>query len=201
MRLHAHQVGGLTLVFEQSPGMLPGPRHRGMWMLFICSLTGNKEVGKRLVVLWIRPAPTRFPTNSLYAPVDSTPWFPQLYVWWPWGEFPLCGMVIVRTGALPIFPQLPLPSFHPLTRTNQSMQFHRVTIRARARLTIMVVIFEMAINSWLSLCFINLWLTVSMAAGSIVCYYSSISGFDVGRWRQYPLQMGLLSISQWTAIP
>ncbi len=35
-------------------------------------LTGNKEGCNGLMVLRVRPKPTRFPINSLYTPLDNT---------------------------------------------------------------------------------------------------------------------------------
>ncbi len=53
------------------PWMLPGPRHRGRYLL--APLTGKKEGSKSLVVIRVKPSPTQFPTNSLYTPIDNTP--------------------------------------------------------------------------------------------------------------------------------
>ncbi len=39
----------------------------------LAPLTRNKEGSMWLMVLRVRPTPTRFPTNILYSPVDSTP--------------------------------------------------------------------------------------------------------------------------------
>ncbi len=36
-------------------------------------LTGNKERSNGLMVLRVKPTPTRFPTNSLYTPMENTP--------------------------------------------------------------------------------------------------------------------------------
>ncbi len=57
------------------PRMLPGPRHRcslpcGRYLL--APLTGDKEGSRSLMVLRVKPTPTRFPTNSLYTPMDNT---------------------------------------------------------------------------------------------------------------------------------
>ncbi len=53
------------------PWMLPGPRHSGRYLL--APLTGKKEGSKSLVVIRVKPTPTRFQTNSLYTPIDNTP--------------------------------------------------------------------------------------------------------------------------------
>ncbi len=44
-------------------------------------LTGNKEGSNGLMVLRVMATPTRFQTNSLYTPMDSTPLhsIPSLY--------------------------------------------------------------------------------------------------------------------------
>ncbi len=51
-----------------------GPLPCGCYLL--ASFTGNKEESKGLMVLRVKPTPTRLPTNSLYTPVDSTPLYP-----------------------------------------------------------------------------------------------------------------------------
>ncbi len=57
--------------------MLPGQSHRGSLIpcgrYLLASLTGTKEGSKGLMVLRVRPTPTRFPTNSLYIPMDNIP--------------------------------------------------------------------------------------------------------------------------------
>ncbi len=50
--------------------MLPGPRH---YQADVAHLTGEKERSKSLMLLRVKPTPTRFPTNSLYTPMDNTP--------------------------------------------------------------------------------------------------------------------------------
>ncbi len=65
--------------------MLPGPRHRGLTTLFTCPLNGNEEGSKCLMVLRVKPTPTRFPTNSLYTPMDNTPLHTISNVCHPWG--------------------------------------------------------------------------------------------------------------------
>ncbi len=54
----------------------------------IIYLTGNKEGSKSLMLLRVKPTPTRFPTNSLYTPVDNTPLHSISYVCHPWGSCP-----------------------------------------------------------------------------------------------------------------
>ncbi len=46
-------------------GSLPCGRH------LLATLNGNKEGSRCLMVLRVKPTPTRFPTNSLYTPVDK----------------------------------------------------------------------------------------------------------------------------------
>ncbi len=56
--------------------MLPSPRHGGTLTCghyLLAPLTGNKEGSKGLMVLRFKPTPGRFPTNSLYTPMDNTP--------------------------------------------------------------------------------------------------------------------------------
>ncbi len=56
--------------------MLSGPRHRGSLPSgrdLFAPLTGDKEGNKGLMVPRVKPTPTRFPTNSLYTPMDDTP--------------------------------------------------------------------------------------------------------------------------------
>ncbi len=46
---------------------------QGTYYHLFAPLTGNKEGSKRLMVLRVKPKPTRFPTNGLYTPIDNTP--------------------------------------------------------------------------------------------------------------------------------
>ncbi len=64
--------------------MLPGPRHRGS---LPCGryLLGNKEGSKGLMVLLVKPTPTRFLTDSLYTPMDNTPLHSIRSACHPWG--------------------------------------------------------------------------------------------------------------------
>ncbi len=75
-------VGVLTVVYpcrsdfpsRMKPWMLPGPCHRGpCGRCLLAPLTGNKQECKGPMVLRIKPSPTRFPTNSLYTPMDNAP--------------------------------------------------------------------------------------------------------------------------------
>ncbi len=50
----------------------PQGDHYSHATLSLASLTGNKEGSKGLMVLRVKPTPTRFPTNVLYTPVDNT---------------------------------------------------------------------------------------------------------------------------------
>ncbi len=96
------------LVFEQWPilvGMIfhPGrshgccPVHAAEGSLpcgryLIAPLTGNKEGSKCLLVLRVKPTPTRFPTNSLYTPMDNTPMHSISSVCHPWGRLLLTSL-------------------------------------------------------------------------------------------------------------
>ncbi len=58
------------------PWMLPGPHDRGLTTtrtLLSCSLYWEQKGSKCLMVLRVKPTPTRFPTNSLYTPMDNIP--------------------------------------------------------------------------------------------------------------------------------
>ncbi len=48
--------------------------------------TGNKEGSKFLMVLRVKPTPTRFPTNSLYTAMDNTYLHSISSVCHPWGS-------------------------------------------------------------------------------------------------------------------
>ncbi len=39
----------------------------------LAPLNGNKEGSMSLMLLRVKPTPTRFPTNILYTPMDNTP--------------------------------------------------------------------------------------------------------------------------------
>ncbi len=85
------------MVFEQHPILVgrifhPGQSHGccpvratggslpcGRYIL--APLTGNKEGSMGLMVLQVKPTPTRFPTNSLNTPMDNTPFYSV-----PWGR-------------------------------------------------------------------------------------------------------------------
>ncbi len=45
----------------------------------LASFVGNKEGNKGLMVLWVKPTPTRFPTNSLYSPMDNAHSLPEFH--------------------------------------------------------------------------------------------------------------------------
>ncbi len=51
--------------------MSPGLRHRGLTTMRAL-FTGNNEGSRGPVVLRVKPIPTRFPTNSLFTPMDNT---------------------------------------------------------------------------------------------------------------------------------
>ncbi len=53
---------------------------------FLGSLTGNKEGSKGLMVLRVKPTPTRFPANNIYTPMDNTPMHSISSVCHPWGS-------------------------------------------------------------------------------------------------------------------
>ncbi len=72
--------------------MLPGPRHRGSLTCgryLLVPLNGNKEGNKGLMVFLVKPTPTRFPTNSLYTPMDNTPLHSISSVCYPWDTLSL----------------------------------------------------------------------------------------------------------------
>ncbi len=102
MLLSSHRKRRLLLVFEQQPFLVgrilhPGRSHGcclvraaggslpcGRYLL--APVTENKEESKCLMVLRVKPIPTRFPTNSLYNPMDNTPLNSFPSVCHPWGE-------------------------------------------------------------------------------------------------------------------
>ncbi len=49
-------------------------------------LTGNTKGSHDHMVLLVKSTPTRFPTNSLYTPMDNTPFLYISSVCHPWGE-------------------------------------------------------------------------------------------------------------------
>ncbi len=51
----------------------------------LAPLTGKKEGSKNLTVLRVKPTPTRFPTRSVYTPMDNTPLHSISSVSHPWG--------------------------------------------------------------------------------------------------------------------
>ncbi len=57
----------------------------------LAPLNGNKEGSKGLMLLRVKPAPTRFPTNSLYTPMDNTPLNSISSVCHPWGAADVNG--------------------------------------------------------------------------------------------------------------
>ncbi len=42
-------------------------------VIYLPPFTGNKEGSKSLMILRVKPTPTRLPTNSRYTPMDNTP--------------------------------------------------------------------------------------------------------------------------------
>ncbi len=61
-------------------GSLPCGRY------LLASLNVNEEGRKCLMVLRVKPTPTRSPTNSLYTPMDNTSLHSILSVVHPWGQ-------------------------------------------------------------------------------------------------------------------
>ncbi len=59
-----------------------GPLPCGRYLL--APLTGSKEGSSSLMVLRVKPTPTRFPTNSLYTPMGNTPLHSISSVCHPW---------------------------------------------------------------------------------------------------------------------
>ncbi len=89
--------GGHSLGFEQEPILVgrvfyPGWSH-GCWPVratgvalpcgryLLVPLTLNKQGSSGLMVLRVKPTPTRFPTNSLNTPMDNTPLHSLPSVW------------------------------------------------------------------------------------------------------------------------
>ncbi len=89
MLLSAHRKRRAKLVFEQLPilvGRIVHPErnygcclvratraHYHVDVIYLFSLLGINNNNTGLMVLLVKPTLTRFPTNSLYAPVDNTP--------------------------------------------------------------------------------------------------------------------------------
>ncbi len=70
---------GLTHKLRESVNAFSSSTKPVRYLLAV--LTGNKEGSMGLVVLRVRPTPTRFPINSLYTPMDSIPLFSIPSVW------------------------------------------------------------------------------------------------------------------------
>ncbi len=51
----------------------PQGAHYHADVIYLLSKLGKKEGSRSLMVLRVKPTPTRFPTNSIYTPMDSTP--------------------------------------------------------------------------------------------------------------------------------
>ncbi len=73
---HSWRLSSGDRIFRSrmKPLMLYGPHHRG--------LTAMRTL---LNCFRVKPTTTRFPTNSLYAPMDNTPLHPIPSVCHPWG--------------------------------------------------------------------------------------------------------------------
>ncbi len=101
---------------------------------FLASLNGNKGGSKCLMVLRVRPTPTRFPTNSLYIPMENTPLhsIPRVYYSWDeWGctrtKSTLMSSCWKQQAQL-VFEQLPVL----ICRFSRSGRSHvRVTMRTQ----------------------------------------------------------------------
>ncbi len=77
---HPGRGHGCYLV-RATGGSLPCRRY------LLAPLTGNKEGSKGLMVLRVKPTPTRCPTNSLDAQMDNTRVHSISSVYNPWGSF------------------------------------------------------------------------------------------------------------------
>ncbi len=67
--------GGSIFYSERSHGCCTVRATGGLLLcgrFLLAPLTGNKEGSKGIIVLRVRPTSTRFPTNSLYTPMDNT---------------------------------------------------------------------------------------------------------------------------------
>ncbi len=83
------------------PWVLPGPLPCGRYLLAL--LTGDKERSMGLIILRVKPTPTRFPTNSLYTPMDNTPLHSISSVCHPWGEnWCCCWNVFFKVQHFPV---------------------------------------------------------------------------------------------------
>ncbi len=70
---------GVFIQDEATGGSLPCGRY------LLAPLTGNKEGSKGLMVLRVKPTPTRFPTNSLYG-LHTLAFHPYQVFSPPWGD-------------------------------------------------------------------------------------------------------------------
>ncbi len=82
MRLNVPKINVATLTPEgfsiQDEAMdvsrsAPQGAHYHVDVIYLTSITGNKEGSKGLMVLRVKPTPTRFPTNSLHSPITNAP--------------------------------------------------------------------------------------------------------------------------------
>ncbi len=63
-------TAGFSLQDEASPRATGASLPYGRYLL--AAITGNKGGSKGLMALRVKPTPTRFPTSSLYTPMDNT---------------------------------------------------------------------------------------------------------------------------------
>ncbi len=79
--LSSHQDRRAWLGFDQEPILVgwifyPGRNHRGSMpcgCYLLAPLTGNREGNMWLILFWVWPTPTRFPTSIFYILLDNTP--------------------------------------------------------------------------------------------------------------------------------
>ncbi len=67
-------------------GSAPHGTHYHADAIYLLPYRRKKEGNKGLMVLRVKPAPTRFTTNRLYTPMDSIPLHSLLNVCCPWGS-------------------------------------------------------------------------------------------------------------------
>ncbi len=78
---------GVWAVDRWNPRVLPGQRHRGPTSMHV--LLPNlviKEGARGIILLWVKPKPTWFPTKIICIPVDNTPLHAMPSLRCPWGR-------------------------------------------------------------------------------------------------------------------
>ncbi len=69
------------------------------------------------MVLRVKPTPARFPTNSLYTPMDNTPMHSITSVYHPWG-FSICVLFLGRGEAVVLGDRISVWTENSLTKGN-----------------------------------------------------------------------------------